>query len=91
MLCQFDRYEHGGFLGRQSQPASACRLAPGEQMLRRDLVPTRDFRCHRSGRVGFRDDPALVLRAPATAAPNPDPDIDTTAPLRTVNYGQPYM
>ena len=55
-------------------------------MLRRDLVPTRDFRCHRSGRVGFRDDPALVLRAPATAAPNPDPDIDTTAPLRTVNY-----
>ena len=55
-------------------------------MLRRDLVPTGDFRYHRSGRVGFRDDPAFVLRAPATAAPNPDPDIDETAPLRTVNY-----
>ena len=51
-----DRHEHGSFLGRQSQPASACRLAPGEQMLRRDLVPTRDLRCHRSGRVGFRDE-----------------------------------
>ena len=76
----------GQLLGRQGQAASARRLAPGEQMLRRDLVPTRDLRCHRSGRVGFRDDPALVLRAPATAAPNPDPDIDTTAPLRTVNY-----
>ena len=34
----------------------------------------------------FRDDPAFVLRTPSAPAPNPDADIDTTTPLRSVNY-----
>jgi hypothetical protein len=55
-------------------------------MLRRDVVPTRDFRYDGSGRIRFRDDPALVLRAPPAPAPNPDADIDPTTPLRSVNY-----
>jgi len=50
-------------------------------MLRRDVVPTRDFRYNRSGRVGFRNDPTLVLRPPPAPAPNPNADIDTTAAL----------
>ena len=51
-----NRHEHGRLLGRKGQPASPRSLAPGEQMLRRDIVPTRDFRYHYSGRIGFRDD-----------------------------------
>jgi hypothetical protein len=75
------RRKHGSFLGRQGQLTSSRSLAPGKQMLRRDVVPTRDFRYNRSGRVGFRNDPTLVLRPPPAPAPNPNADIDTTAAL----------
>ena len=81
-----DRHEHGALLGRQGQPTSACSLAPGEQMLRRHLVPPREFRYHRSGRIGFRDDPTLVRGAPPPPAPNPNADINMATPLRSVNY-----
>jgi hypothetical protein len=50
-------------------------------MLRRDVVPTRDFRYNRSRCVGFRNDPTFVFRPPPAPAPNPNADIDTTAAL----------
>jgi hypothetical protein len=50
-------------------------------MLRRDVVPTRDFRYNRSGCAGFRNDPTFVFRPPPAPAPNPNADIDTTAAL----------
>src|SRR5439155_15614216 len=65
--------------GRVSRPARAA--APGKQMLRRDVVPTRDFRYNRSRCVGFRNDPTFVFRPPPAPAPNPNADIDTTAAL----------
>src|SRR5260370_22199669 len=75
------RHKHGSFLGRQGQPTSPRSLAPGKQILRRDVVPTRDFRYNRSVRVGFRNDPTLVFRPPPAPAPNPNADIDTTTAL----------
>jgi hypothetical protein len=54
---------------RQAQQTGARRLAPREQMLRRDVVPARHLRHHRARRIGFRHDPALSLIAPPTPAP----------------------
>jgi hypothetical protein len=43
------RHEHGSFLGRQGQATSPRSLTPGKQMLRRDVMPTGNFRYDRSG------------------------------------------
>ena len=60
-------------------------------MLRRDVMPTGDFRYDRSRRIGFsatiRPLSADRHRRQAPApAPNPNADIDTTAALLSVNY-----
>ena len=55
-------------------------------MLRHDRVPTRHFRNDCSGRVRFREDPALVLVTPAAPPSHPDANIDAAASIRSVNY-----
>jgi transposase len=68
--------------GKLSKPARA----PGEQVLRRDVVPARHLRHDRPGRIGFRRNPSLGLVTPATPTPHPDPDIDPAPWLRRFNY-----
>src|SRR6185312_4863936 len=85
------RYKHRHLVGRQRQLTGSRRLAPTKQMLRRHVVPPRHLRHHRAGRIGFRDDPPLGLNAPPTPASNPNPDIDPTWWLRSVNYMVDHM
>ena len=81
-----DRNEQRCLVGRQAQQAAACRLAPSEQMLRRDVVPARHLRHNRARRIGFRHDPALGFIAPATPPPRSDLDIDPAPWSRSFNH-----
>ena len=55
------RHEHGSFLGRQGRPTSPRSLAPGKQMLRRDVVPIRQIR---GAQASWRGQSITEKRAP---------------------------
>ena len=55
-------------------------------MLRADLVPPRNLANNRARRIRLRNNPPLLLSAPAPAPSNPDVNIDTAASIRSVNY-----
>src|SRR5262249_29117471 len=55
-------------------------------MLGRNLVPSGYFRGDCAGRIGFRNDAALLLSAPAPSATHTGPDVNTSTALRRVNY-----
>ncbi len=72
--------------GGHGQQTSPRRLAPGEQMLWRNIVPARDIRYHRAGGIGFRHYASLRLGAPPTPTPRADLDLDPAARARGVNH-----
>src|SRR5665213_753766 len=55
-------------------------------MLGTDLVPARHLGNNRSQGVGLRDDPALLLVAPATTLTHTSPDFDPAPRLQSVKY-----
>src|SRR3979409_2341449 len=55
-------------------------------MLRTDLVPSRHLRNNRSSAIRLRDNPALLVLAPATPAANTSPDFNTAKRPRIVKY-----
>ena len=81
-----DRNEHRWLRGRKDQTASPRRFAPPKQMLRCDVVPSRNFRHDYARLIGFRDYLALDLIAPPAPTANPGANINAAASLRSVNY-----
>ena len=81
-----DRNEHRRLRGRKDQTASPRRFAPPKQMLRCDVVPSRNFRHDYARLIGFRDYLALDLIAPPAPTANPGANINAAASLRSVNY-----
>ena len=62
---------------RERKQSRSCCFAPGEQMLRTDLVPSRHLRNNCSRAIRLRDDLALLLFGPATPTANTSPDFNT--------------
>src|SRR5215472_177199 len=81
-----DRNEHRRLRGRKDQTASPRGFAPPKQMLRCDVVPSRNFRHDCTRLIGFRDYLALDLIAPPAPTSNPGANINAAASLRSVNY-----
>jgi hypothetical protein len=69
-------FGHVELIGRQAQQTGSRRLAPGEQVLRRDAVLARHLRHDGAGRIGFRDDSSLDFVTSATPTPRPHMDIN---------------
>jgi hypothetical protein len=89
------RHKRRRIIHRQDQLAGPRRLAPGEKMLRGDIVPACHLRQHGTGRIRFRDDPFLGLLTPAASPPNTSlPGDLSDTPRRTfetlaINPGYP--